>query len=955
MRRWPPPVPAVAHRRATAAAAAGAAPATNDLVLRHNRSLAALLRAGRYDAAWRLFDALPARSVVTWNSFLAGLARRRDACAAREFFDAMPVHDAVSWNTLLAAYSSSPRPDHLAAARRLFDEMPQRDVVTWNTLLGAYARRGLMDEAQRLFDEMPQRNTASWNTMVTGFFAAGQVVKALDVFDAMPAKDSASLSTMVSGFTKNGLLHEAEELLTKRFSATDMDKAVDAYNTLIVAYGQAGRVSDARRLFDMIPKGQYQHNMLKRKGFERNVVSWNSMMVCYIKAGDVCSARALFDEMPDKDLVSWNTMISGYTRASDMKEVQKLFWEMPDPDTVSWNLIIQGFMQKGETEHARGFFDRMPERGTISWNTMISGYEKNGDYISSVKLFSKMLEAGEIPDRYTFSSVLAACASLPMLRLGAQIHQLVEKSLVPDTAINNALITMYSRCGALNDAEAIFKQMHTKKDLMSWNALIGCYEHHGRATKALQLFKEMRRAKVMPTHITFVSLLSACVNAGLVSEGRMVFDTMVHEYGIVARIEHYAALVNLIGRHGQLDDALEVINSMPMAPDRSVWGAFLGACTAKKNEPLAQMAAKELSTINPDSSAPYVLIHNLHAHEGKWGSAAGVREEMERQGVYKQPGYSWIDLEGKMHVFISGDTWHPIAQEIFSVLEVRSFAWLCADWQCYNPMNLETNQLTQVKLIAKRNNGIIDKQATASKMHKATNLSHIYTANLNWWPYCTSLWPDNYLLEEEALFSSLSFPSFHPQPVCSTVMQSNVLQDELGVIFEDDVLKYWDEMELSENKVEKIEKGLPLLYYGDENGAASKITRDDVRSEEKALTFELVSQYFYMPITQAARELNVGLTLLKKKCRELGIPRWPHRKMKSLQTLINNVQVLQEASKANNEDQLRMLVEMLQEERRLLEQKPYVQLEEKTKRLRQACFKANYKKRRLLALESGEP
>lgn len=225
----------------------------------------------------------------------------------------------------------------------------------------------------------------------------------------------------------------------------------------------------------------------------------------------------------------------------------------------------------------------------------------------------------------------------------------------------------------------------------------------------------------------------------------------------------------------------------------------------------------------------------------------------------------------------------------------------------------------------------------------------------SWWPYCTSLWPDSYLLEEEALFSSLSFPSFHPQPVYSTVMQSNVLQDELGVIFEDDVLKYWDEMEQSENKVEKSEKGLPLLYYGDENGAASKIMRDDVRSEEKALTFELVSQYFYMPITQAARELNVGLTLLKKKCRELGIPRWPHRKMKSLQTLINNVQVLQEASKANNEEQLRMLVEMLQEERRLLEQKPYVQLEEKTKRLRQACFKANYKKRRLLALEAGEP
>ncbi|KAM3194112.1 hypothetical protein ACQJBY_070645 [Aegilops geniculata] len=121
---------------------------------------------------------------------------------------------------------------------------------------------------------------------------------------------------------------------------------------------------------------------------------------------------------------------------------------------------------------------------------------------------------------------------------------------------------------------------------------------------------------------------------------------------------------------------------------------------------------------------------------------------------------------------------------------------------------------------------------------------------------------------------------------------------------------------------------------------------DRVRSE-RVLTFELVSQYFYMPITQAARELNVGLTVLKKRCRELGIPRWPHRKLKSLQTLINDVEVLQEAGKANDGEQLRAMVEVL-------EQKPYVELEEKTKRLRQACFKASYKKRRLLALEPGE-
>ncbi|XP_039841617.1 protein RKD5-like [Panicum virgatum] len=228
-------------------------------------------------------------------------------------------------------------------------------------------------------------------------------------------------------------------------------------------------------------------------------------------------------------------------------------------------------------------------------------------------------------------------------------------------------------------------------------------------------------------------------------------------------------------------------------------------------------------------------------------------------------------------------------------------------------------------------------------------------------PYWTSAWAGSDLLEEDALFSSLSFPSLHFQPSYSTIITpSNILQDELDAIFKDDVLKHWDEMERAGCKAEDGHKRLPLLCYGEEKEVSSgsdpgaEVARACRRArppEETALTFELVSQYFYMPIMQAARELNVGLTLLKKRCRELGIPRWPHRKMKSLQSLINNVQ---EAGKATGEEQLRAVVEMLQQEKQLLEQRPYVQLEEKTKRLRQACFKANYKKRRLLALEAGE-
>ncbi|WVZ09760.1 hypothetical protein V8G54_014290 [Vigna mungo] len=115
----------------------------------------------------------------------------------------------------------------------------------------------------------------------------------------------------------------------------------------------------------------------------------------------------------------------------------------------------------------------------------------------------------------------------------------------------------------------------------------------------------------------------------------------------------------------------------------------------------------------------------------------------------------------------------------------------------------------------------------------------------------------------------------------------------------------------------------------------------------RKLSRETISEYFYMPITQAARELNVGLTLLKKRCRELGIRRWPHRKLMSLQTLINNVQELLKEEGPESEEKLRFAIETLENEKKLLEEMPDIELEDNTKRLRQACFKANYKKRKL--------
>lgn len=606
-----------------------------------NKRISHLIRNGRINEARALFDAMPQRNIVTWNSMITGYVRRREMAKARKLFDEMPDRDVVSWNLMISGYVSC-QGRWVEEGRHLFDEMPERDCVSWNTMISGYTRSGRMDEALQLFDSMQERNVVSWNAMVTGFLQNGDVERAIEFFMRMPERDSASLSALVAGLIQNGELDEAKRiLLTSRRQDDDKGDLVHAYNILLAGYGQNGRVDKARQLFDQIPF--YDGGQKDGGRFERNVVSWNSMIMCYVKARDIFSARVLFDQMKERDTISWNTMISGYVRMSDMEEAWMLFQEMPNPDTLTWNSMISGFAQKGNLELARALFATIPQKNLVSWNSMIAGYENNGDYKGATELYRQMLLQGEKPDRHTLSSVLSVCSGFAALHLGMQIHQQITKTVIPDIPINNSLITMYSRCGAIVEARTIFDEVKLQKEVISWNAMIGGYAFHGFAADALELFELMKRLKVRPTYITFISVLNACAHAGFVKEGRMHFKSMACEFGIEPRIEHFASLVDIVGRHGQLEEAMDLINSMPFEPDKAVWGALLGACRVHNNVELARVAAESLMKLEPESSAPYVLLHNMYADVGQWDNATEMRMMMERNNIRKQPGYSWVD------------------------------------------------------------------------------------------------------------------------------------------------------------------------------------------------------------------------------------------------------------------------------------------------------------------------
>ncbi|KAL7600591.1 hypothetical protein Lser_V15G21559 [Lactuca serriola] len=203
--------------------------------------------------------------------------------------------------------------------------------------------------------------------------------------------------------------------------------------------------------------------------------------------------------------------------------------------------------------------------------------------------------------------------------------------------------------------------------------------------------------------------------------------------------------------------------------------------------------------------------------------------------------------------------------------------------------------------------------------------------------------------QEIPLMNSLGFPN--QEIITNTLGFSHQTQTQPAIMAAMNIDDK-EETKMVRSGYEKPQKKLD--HKGDNgNGNGNNGGCDSNYPSRMALSRETISQFFYMPITQAAKELNVGLTLLKKRCRELGIRRWPHRKLMSLQTLINNVQELEKSSGNGVEEKLQEAIMRLENERKKMEEIPDLQLEDNTKRLRQACFKANYKKRKTIGNNSS--
>ncbi|KAK7320195.1 hypothetical protein RJT34_04931 [Clitoria ternatea] len=616
-------------------------------IVHWNKAISTHMRNGHCDSALRVFNTMPRRSSVSYNAMISGYLKNSKFALARDLFDRMPERDLFSWNVMLTGYVRNRR---LGDARRLFDLMPEKDVVSWNAMLSGYAQNGFVDEARAVFDKMSHKNSISWNGLLAAYVQNGRLKEARCLFESKLDWELISWNCLMGGYVKKNMLADARQLFD-RMPVRD----VISWNTMISGYAQDGDLSQAKRLFDESPI--------------RDVFTWTAMVSGYVQNGMLDEARNVFDEMPVKNEISYNAMIAGYVQHKKMDMARELFEATPCWNISSWNTMITGYGQNEGVAQARKLFDMMPQRDSVSWAAIIAGYAQNGHYEEAINMFVEMKRDGESSNRSTFSCALSTCADIAALELGKQVHgQVVKTGFETGCFVGNALLGMYLKCGTTDEANNVFEGIEDK-DIVSWNTMIAGYARHGFGRQALMIFESMKKAGVKPDEITMVGVLSACSHAGLIDRGTKYFYTMNRDYGLTPTSKHYTCMIDLLGRAGRLDEAEKLMQNMPFEPAAASWGALLGASRIHGNTELGEKAAEMVFKMEPHNSGMYILLSNLYAASGRWADVGKMRSKMKDVGVHKRTGYSWVEVQNKIHTFAVGDCFHPEKDRIYAFLE----------------------------------------------------------------------------------------------------------------------------------------------------------------------------------------------------------------------------------------------------------------------------------------------
>ncbi|XP_057969887.1 pentatricopeptide repeat-containing protein At2g04860-like [Malania oleifera] len=625
------------------------------------------------------------------------------ACLIKNGFD-----DHLSVMTVLVSMYA--KLGDINSAGFLFDHMPTRNLISWNSIISGYVHNGIWDESLAAFGEMQcagftpdaisilsmlsactklgtillgksahafsvknglDSNLNVSNALLSFYSDCCQLHSSFNLFNRMAMRNTISWNTLISGCVYNGETKNAIALLKQMQQEAVKLDLVTLISILPSYDGDENLV-----------QGMAIHGYAVKTGFDSDITLANALISMYINCDDLVAGKLVFEELPGRDVVSWNAIITGYRYYNLHNEVMVLFGQMikdnQKPNYITLLNILPACctQSQGKSIHAQAVrmgivveiplltslifmyarFDNidlcsllfeMGEKANISiWNAIISVNVQLKDVQKAVALFCELHQMGIQADQVTVLSLISASVQLTSENFAHSVMAYtICKGFDNDAAVGNALIDLYARCGNISTARKIFEGL-LEKNSVSWSVMINGYGLHGDGVAAFALLLQMKDSGIRPDSITYLSALSACSHAGLVEQGRIVFRCMLED-GIIPRIEHYACIVDLLGRSGHLSEAYDITKRLPCTPSISLLESLLGGCRIHGNVDLGEEIGQLLFQLDPGNSVVYVMLYNIYAAAGRWTDANRVRSNMEGRQLRKAPGFSL--LKGSDH------------------------------------------------------------------------------------------------------------------------------------------------------------------------------------------------------------------------------------------------------------------------------------------------------------------
>ncbi|KAK9273057.1 hypothetical protein L1049_017864 [Liquidambar formosana] len=498
------------------------------------------------------------------------------------------------------------------------------DLMINNDLIDMYRKCSRMDMACAVFDRMLERNVVSWTALMCGYLQKGDAETSLSLFRQM-----GSSSVRANEFT---------------------------FSINLKACGILG----------IAENGVQIHVMCVKTGFEGFPVVGNSVIDMYSRCGRISDAAQMFNIMPSRNLISWNVMIAGYTHEGNGEKslllLQKMQEEREVPDEFTCTSTLKacsglGAIREGSQIHASLITKGFP----FSVQTIVAGYAQEGNLPEAMDLLRQLRESSTQIDGFVLSSMMGVFADLALVEQGKQMHCYAIK--IPsglDISVSNSIVDMYLKCGLTEEAERLFSEM-PERNVVSWTVMITGYGKHGLGEEAIRLFNKMQLDNIKPDgHVAILDSLKKVKSTS---------QDCVRTSLIKPKVEHYACMVDLLGRAGRLNEAKDLIKNMPLKPNVGILQTLLSACRVHQELEIGREIGEILLKLDGDSPVNYVMMSNIYAEAGNWKESERVRELVKMKGLKKEAGNSWVEIDKEVHFFFGGDDTHPLTERILEVLK----------------------------------------------------------------------------------------------------------------------------------------------------------------------------------------------------------------------------------------------------------------------------------------------